>query len=746
MARRIISKLTQVFNKKNDDHDFYTPLAADPPTIRLLRLLPGHREDDINAQLQPYSIAKAQNRYITISYTWGHAEVVPNRLIRCNDKLIFISENLFTALRTLRQPDHPILLWADALCINQDDTSERTQQVGLMGEIYRNSKETMIWLGEPAANEDVGTDLLRRYHVQGPTSASTSYRSKEISLEPVWTGDSNDNELRNAYLLDFKRSSASNVNAQLMGRPRVDDDSTGSDVFGAFCLLQDYAEGTSYPLLNALHHEKTVALQKHGVTSSWHGLVLARAHVRGSRSSRVWAGLARLMSRPWWQRVWVIQETVLSRKATIRYGVLSAPWSMFAKAATNHIKQRHTLCLDLAGTLQGQDILDQFSDFVLRIEDTRLQYLARSSSGTILQLLWRFRPLQATEKRDKIFALLGLTTNWQDLPPLLPDYTSDTAATFTSTTVTNIQRAGSLSVLAGDLEAVLNRKRLDGIPSWVMDWSLPCLPVEIERVNSLCIYKASGSRIGTVRFHQINQLLDVEAVYVDSVTTVGEVSRHTQISDTCAVIRSWNLLTKSLEQSNHTYPSGGTYENAFWRTLIGDVVRTSTDPDTYWKQESYRRAIPEDYEAFRAWSMWSRCISRDTFSRSAAFSKRDLDEGISAIHHALKNATTSRRFFLTSSGYMGLGPKTTAEGDKIYVFKGSNIPFMVRQGLPVSINNDDWATLVSGSEDGGEEHTRHPAGHVLDAFQMVGDCFMYGAMDGEFFEQPHAEICHLYLP
>lgn len=418
---------------------------------------------------------------------------------------------------------------------------------------------------------------------------------------------------------------------------------------------------------------------------------------------------------------------------------------MFAKAATNHIKQRHTLCLDLAGTLQGQDILDQFSDFVLRIEDIRLQYLARSNSGTILQLLWRFRPLQATEKRDKVFALLGLTTNWQGLPPLLPDYTSDTAATFTNTTVTNIQRAGSLSVLAGDLEAVLNRKRLDGIPSWVMDWSLPCLPIEIERVNSLCIYKASGSRIGTVRFHPINQLLDVEGVYVDSVTTVGEVSRHTQISDTCAVIRSWNLLIKSVEQSNHTYPSGGTYENAFWRTLIGDVVRTSTDPDTYWKQESYRRARPEDYEAFRAWSMWSRCISRDTFSRSAAFSKRDLDEGISAIHHALKNATTSRRFFLTSSGYMGLGPKTTAEGDKIYVFKGSNVPFMVRQGLPVSIDDNDWTTLLSGNEDGGEKYARHTTSRMLDAFQMVGDCFMYGAMDGELFEQSHTEICNLFL-
>lgn len=146
---------------------------------------------------------------------------------------------------------------------------------------------------------------------------------------------------------------------------------------------------------------------------------------------------------------------------------------MLARAAANYVQQRHMLCLDLAGTLQGQDILDQFSNFVLRIEDTRLHYHARSGSATTLQLLWKFRPLQATDKRDKVFALLGLTTNWQGLPPLLPDYKCSTAITFTNMTINNIRRAVSLSVLAGDLEDVLNRKRESAIPSWVMDWSLP---------------------------------------------------------------------------------------------------------------------------------------------------------------------------------------------------------------------------------------------------------------------------------
>ena len=143
--------------------------------------------------------------------------------------------------------------------------------------------------------------------------------------------------------------------------------------------------------------------------------------------------------------------------------------------------------------------------------------------------------------------------------------------------------------------------------------------------------------------------------------------------------------------------------------------------------------------------MWSRCISRDTFSRAAAFSQRDLDEGISGIHYALKTATTSRRFFLTSSGYMGLGPKTTAEGDKVYVFKGSNVPFVVRRDQSVSIGDDDWTTLVSGDENGSNEHNRSTASCTFESFQMVGDCFVYGAMDGEVLEQPGVRFQNIFL-
>jgi hypothetical protein len=41
------------------------------------------------------------------------------------------------------------MLWVDALCINQEDTTERNHQVMQMGAIYEKAKRVVVWLGRP---------------------------------------------------------------------------------------------------------------------------------------------------------------------------------------------------------------------------------------------------------------------------------------------------------------------------------------------------------------------------------------------------------------------------------------------------------------------------------------------------------------------------------------------------------------------------------------------------------------------
>jgi hypothetical protein len=44
--------------------------------------------------------------------------------------------------------DHPLILWTDAVCINQLDADERAHQVTTMRHVYASAVDTWVWLGE----------------------------------------------------------------------------------------------------------------------------------------------------------------------------------------------------------------------------------------------------------------------------------------------------------------------------------------------------------------------------------------------------------------------------------------------------------------------------------------------------------------------------------------------------------------------------------------------------------------------
>ena len=55
--------------------------------------------------------------------------------------------NLAIALRHIRSRTESRLLFADAICINQEDINECGQQVRLMADISHEAKRVVVWLG-----------------------------------------------------------------------------------------------------------------------------------------------------------------------------------------------------------------------------------------------------------------------------------------------------------------------------------------------------------------------------------------------------------------------------------------------------------------------------------------------------------------------------------------------------------------------------------------------------------------------
>ncbi|KAE9380842.1 HET-domain-containing protein [Stipitochalara longipes BDJ] len=76
---------------------------------------------------------------------------------------MLIRNNLRDALEQLRSPKNTVNLWADALCINQNNIEERTAQVARMHDVYTQAKKVHIWLGKGDATENQKTfDFLRK--------------------------------------------------------------------------------------------------------------------------------------------------------------------------------------------------------------------------------------------------------------------------------------------------------------------------------------------------------------------------------------------------------------------------------------------------------------------------------------------------------------------------------------------------------------------------------------------------------
>ncbi len=96
--------------------------------------------------------------YTAISYAWGDAD--DKRSIQIGKANIPVAASLFGALEAVRKRDEDTFVWVDALCINQQNRDERSQQVQLMTEIYAKAKLVAIWLGPSKNDSQLATDLL----------------------------------------------------------------------------------------------------------------------------------------------------------------------------------------------------------------------------------------------------------------------------------------------------------------------------------------------------------------------------------------------------------------------------------------------------------------------------------------------------------------------------------------------------------------------------------------------------------
>lgn len=166
--------------------------------------------------------------------------------------------------------------------------------------------------------------------------------------------------------------------------------------------------------------------------------------------------------RPYFSRVWVVQEVALSKSIIMVCGDTVVAWT---------------------GLMQGEYLRDIYTSSYYETFPTlfRLGRQHHLGAATLLDALLLGRSCNASDPRDKVFGLLGIVSE-ESRPPA--DYSLSPAEVYTQIVMylLKVQKRG-LDAVLGNLcyRSVESRVQMKDLPSWVPDWN-QCGTTFLERV------------------------------------------------------------------------------------------------------------------------------------------------------------------------------------------------------------------------------------------------------------------------
>ncbi|CAM1505179.1 Fc.00g108160.m01.CDS01 [Cosmosporella sp. VM-42] len=165
-----------------------------------------------------------------------------------------------------------------------------------------------------------------------------------------------------------------------------------------------------------------------------------------------------LFGRPWFERMWTLQELLLAKHATVICGDQSMEWESLCHALE---LIQASFPLSSKGTRNFVNCFYACSDFKELLDGQTSE-----SKGALSKMVHCSRIRHATNPKDKIFALYGLSLSLgKAMPP--PDYTQSIPEVYAKATIAIMEHDASL----WPLDNVWSDNRRHDIPSWVPDWN-----------------------------------------------------------------------------------------------------------------------------------------------------------------------------------------------------------------------------------------------------------------------------------
>jgi hypothetical protein len=486
----------------------YQDLDRTKDEIRVLQIQPASDlSSELDCRLVHISLHNAP-QYEALSYTWGANNF--SERIRLNGCPFPVTENLKAALAAFRDTTETRLLWVDAVCINQRNIVERSNEVLRILSVYQNAAHVRIWLGDASDNSGLAFD-----HLENLAKDWAKYRTFQDRLvDSIW------------WIASVLSSVSQLIWYWICATTRW----PGSQLGVPFYFLVARRNGLfnhilkTMLLIMALSFPTIISFSRWWKATPW---LSWRNPYPGPDKATIQA-LVDLFCRDWWKRTWIIQEVASARKATIVCGLRTLRLDQL-EDAVDHIQY---LVNDHEGKTDSPYLQTDYQR--IRMLQGILGFdslpAIRAQRYSLLFLLNQFSHHDATDPKDKVYGLLGLA---QDVLTISPDYKKSVRKVYMDAARKIIETNNDLNILRSCLFS--NASTNINLPSWVPDWTIK----QVRSVSGTASSREPFHLIGDSEQRQVGvfsasgETLEVHGLSVGSLHgTPVESTRDGKIGDT----------------------------------------------------------------------------------------------------------------------------------------------------------------------------------------------------------------------
>jgi hypothetical protein len=395
-----------------------------------------------------------------------------------------------------------------------------------------------------------------------------------------------------------------------------------------------------------------------------------------------WAAMVALFARRWWRRVWVRQEVALNMKIVVSCGGSACYFHQLVKLA----KMANLLGLQTGADLPATgppatgtstSIKSVWYTHPEELSTLQNQTTFGSKFSDLAPLLFHGRTCQATDLRDKVFALLGMAD--PKVYGLVPNYRLPLRRVIIEAARTAISKSSKLDLLA----AAQNPTRRNRLPSWapnlVDEWKAWPLP---EKDGWSTTMKTTAT---TIEFGggENEETLTVKGTRCDTISLFSPDA--VAAEDSTATLQETYLRWKAFaHDAEHAAKRPyGAYRHSMEHNLLAAqndrdwLEFVSVRTDTQWfaygadgallgpKQEAGLGLRPVD-DRPRTYLIPSE------FDGNAA-------HPCARIHASMRKHAAGRRLGFSTNGCLGLFPGDARLGDLIVAVPGAFHPLVLRE-------------------------------------------------------------------